>query len=27
MFAFGPLIWNPAFHFVERRTARIHGLR
>ena len=25
MFAFGSLIWNPAFHFVERRTARIHG--
>jgi len=25
VFAFGSLIWNPAFHFVERRTARIHG--
>lgn len=25
IFAFGSLIWNPAFHFVERRTARIHG--
>jgi cation transport protein ChaC len=25
VFAFGSLIWNPAFHFVARRTARIHG--
>ncbi|MBI3370191.1 MAG: gamma-glutamylcyclotransferase [Betaproteobacteria bacterium] len=25
VFAFGSLIWNPAFNFVERRTARIHG--
>ena len=25
VFAFGSLIWNPAFHFIERRTARIHG--
>ena len=25
VFAFGSLIWNPAFHFVERRVARIHG--
>jgi len=25
VFAFGSLIWNPAFRFVERRTARIHG--
>jgi cation transport protein ChaC len=25
VFAFGSLIWNPAFHHVERRTARIHG--
>ena len=25
IFAFGSLIWNPAFHFVERHTARIHG--
>lgn len=25
VFAFGSLMWNPAFHFVERRTARIHG--
>ncbi len=25
IFAFGSLIWNPAFHFVERRTARVHG--
>jgi cation transport protein ChaC len=25
VFAFGSLIWNPTFHYVERRTARIHG--
>ena len=25
VFAYGSLIWNPAFHYVERRTARIHG--
>lgn len=25
VFGFGSLIWNPAFHFVERRTARVHG--
>lgn len=25
VFAFGSLMWNPTFHFVERRTARIHG--
>lgn len=25
IFGFGSLMWNPAFHFVERRTARIHG--
>jgi len=25
VFGFGSLIWNPAFHFAERRTARIHG--
>jgi cation transport protein ChaC len=25
VFAFGSLIWNPAFRHVERRTARIHG--
>jgi cation transport protein ChaC len=25
VFAFGSLLWNPAFHFVEQRTARIHG--
>lgn len=25
VFAFGSLIWNPTFDFVERRTARIHG--
>lgn len=27
VFAFGSLIWNPAFDFVERRNARIHGWR
>src|SRR5262245_18419341 len=25
VFGFGSLMWNPTFHFVERRTARIHG--
>jgi cation transport protein ChaC len=25
VFAFGSLIWNPAFRFAERRTARVHG--
>jgi glutathione-specific gamma-glutamylcyclotransferase len=25
VFAFGSLIWNPAIHFVERRTAHIFG--
>jgi cation transport protein ChaC len=25
VFAFGSLIWNPTFHYAERRTARIHG--
>lgn len=25
VFGFGSLIWNPAFHFVERRTALVHG--
>jgi glutathione-specific gamma-glutamylcyclotransferase len=25
VFAFGSLIWNPAFHFDERRIARVHG--
>ncbi|MGH8722571.1 MAG: gamma-glutamylcyclotransferase, partial [Burkholderiales bacterium] len=25
VFAFGSLMWNPAFHFAERRTARIYG--
>jgi len=25
VFAFGSLIWNPAFRYAERRTARIHG--
>ena len=25
VFAYGSLIWNPAFEFAERRTGRIHG--
>jgi cation transport protein ChaC len=25
VFGYGSLIWNPAFHFVEKRIARIHG--
>jgi glutathione-specific gamma-glutamylcyclotransferase len=25
VFAFGSLIWNPAFHHVEQRVARVHG--
>ena len=25
VFGYGSLIWNPAFHFVEKRTARVHG--
>src|SRR5262245_24921428 len=25
LFGYGSLIWNPAFHFVERRTAHIKG--
>jgi len=25
VFGYGSLIWNPAFHFVERRTGVIHG--
>lgn len=25
IFAYGSLIWNPAFHFVERRNARVYG--
>ena len=25
VFAYGSLIWNPAFHHVERRPARLHG--
>ncbi|MBP6813834.1 MAG: gamma-glutamylcyclotransferase [Burkholderiaceae bacterium] len=25
IFAYGSLMWNPAFHFVESRTATIHG--
>ena len=27
VFGYGSLIWNPAFHFAERRTARVHGFR
>jgi glutathione-specific gamma-glutamylcyclotransferase len=26
LFAYGSLIWNPAFHFVERRIGAVHGL-
>ncbi len=25
VFGYGSLMWNPAFHYVERHTARIHG--
>lgn len=25
LFAYGSLIWNPTFHHVERRVARLHG--
>ncbi len=25
VFGYGSLIWNPAFHYLERRTARIYG--
>lgn len=25
VFGYGSLIWNPAFHFVEKRLGRIHG--
>ena len=25
VFGYGSLIWNPAFHFVDKRTARING--
>ena len=25
VFGYGSLIWNPAFHFIDRRVARIHG--
>lgn len=25
IFGYGSLIWNPAFHFTERRSARLHG--
>ena len=25
VFAYGSLIWNPAFHHVEKRQARLHG--
>lgn len=27
VFAYGSLIWNPAFHFVEQRKGQIHGWR
>jgi len=25
LFGYGSLMWNPAFHFAERRTALVHG--
>ena len=25
VFGYGSLVWNPAFHFVEKRTAQVHG--
>jgi cation transport protein ChaC len=25
VFGYGSLMWNPAFHYVEQRTARIYG--
>lgn len=25
LFGYGSLMWNPAFHFVERRAGRLHG--
>ncbi|MBP8310668.1 MAG: gamma-glutamylcyclotransferase [Burkholderiaceae bacterium] len=25
VFAYGSLMWNPAFHFIESRTAKVHG--
>lgn len=25
VFGYGSLMWNPAFHYVERHTARVHG--
>jgi cation transport protein ChaC len=25
IFAYGSLLWNPAFHFAERRLGRVHG--
>ncbi len=25
IFGYGSLMWNPAFHYVERRTARVYG--
>jgi glutathione-specific gamma-glutamylcyclotransferase len=27
VFAYGSLIWNPLFHFVERRVGKVHGYR
>ena len=27
VFAYGSLIWNPTFRFVERKRGRIHGYR
>lgn len=25
VYGYGSLIWNPAFHFIERRVAKLHG--
>ena len=27
VFSYGSLIWNPSFHFTQRRLARLHGYR